>query len=110
MDVMFAVRDACVSGRWLTAVVLSVCCSLPSCWTAAGQTVDYSSVESVRSPRLALPLLLHHLLPRGLAQSPVVTADAAFAMRQGARNHILCLLERGRAQPGPGLSYPGPQR
>ena len=50
MDIMLlAVRDACVSGQWLTAILLSVCCFLPSCLPAAGQTVDYSSVESVVS-------------------------------------------------------------
>lgn len=51
MDIMSAVRDACVSGpQWLTAVLLGVCCFLPSCLpAAAGQTVDYTSVESVVS-------------------------------------------------------------
>ena len=48
MDIMLAVQDACVSGQWLTAILLSVCCFLPSC-LPAGQTVDYSSVESVVS-------------------------------------------------------------
>ncbi|TWW58027.1 Neuronal growth regulator 1 [Takifugu flavidus] len=43
---MIAVQDACVSGHWLTAIILSLCCLLPSC-LPAGQTVDYSSVESV---------------------------------------------------------------
>ncbi|GLD50016.1 neuronal growth regulator 1 isoform X1 [Lates japonicus] len=45
---MIAVQDACVSGQWLTAIILSLCCFLPSC-LPAGQTVDYSSVESVVS-------------------------------------------------------------
>lgn len=48
MDIMIAVQDACVSGHWLTAILLSLCCFLPSC-LPAGQTVDYSSVESVVS-------------------------------------------------------------
>lgn len=48
MDIMTAVQDACVSGQWLTAIILSLCCFLPSC-LPAGQTVDYSSVESVVS-------------------------------------------------------------
>lgn len=48
MDIMIAVQDACVSGQWLTAIILSLCCFLPSC-LPAGQTVDYSSVESVVS-------------------------------------------------------------
>lgn len=48
MDIMIAVQDACVSGQWLTAIIFSLCCFLPSC-LPAGQTVDYSSVESVVS-------------------------------------------------------------
>uniref|UniRef100_A0A3Q1G7J8 Uncharacterized protein n=1 Tax=Acanthochromis polyacanthus TaxID=80966 RepID=A0A3Q1G7J8_9TELE len=45
---MTAVQDACVSGQWLTVVLLSLGCFLPSC--LPGQTVpDYSSVESVVS-------------------------------------------------------------
>ncbi|XP_062412087.1 neuronal growth regulator 1 isoform X1 [Sardina pilchardus] len=45
MDIMNAVQDACVSGQWLTAIILSLCCVLPSCMPA-GQTVDYSSITS----------------------------------------------------------------
>ncbi|ROL44493.1 Neuronal growth regulator 1 [Anabarilius grahami] len=48
MDIMIAVQDACVSGQWLTAIILSLCCFLPSC-LPAGQTVDYPSSESVVS-------------------------------------------------------------
>ncbi|KAF4078803.1 hypothetical protein AMELA_G00185720, partial [Ameiurus melas] len=48
MDIMSAVQDACVSGQWLTAIILSLCCFLPSC-LPAGQTVDYASSESVVS-------------------------------------------------------------
>ncbi len=48
MDIMIAVQDACVSGQWLTAIILSLCCFLPSC-LPAGQTVDYASSESVVS-------------------------------------------------------------
>ncbi|TSK42077.1 hypothetical protein Baya_4545 [Bagarius yarrelli] len=46
MDIMSAVQDACVSGQWITAIILSICCFLPSC-LPAGQTVDYASSESV---------------------------------------------------------------
>lgn len=48
MDIMIAVQDACVSGQWLTAIILSVCCFLPSC-LPAGQTVDFASIENVIS-------------------------------------------------------------
>lgn len=48
MDIMIAVQDACVSGQWLTAIILGLCCFLPSC-LPAGQTVDYASSESVVS-------------------------------------------------------------
>ncbi|XP_023993399.1 neuronal growth regulator 1 [Salvelinus sp. IW2-2015] len=46
MDIMIAVQDVCVSSQWLTAIILSLCCFLPSC-LPAGQTVDYASIESV---------------------------------------------------------------
>ncbi|XP_037104879.1 neuronal growth regulator 1 isoform X3 [Syngnathus acus] len=45
---MIALSDACVSAQWLSAILLSLGCLLPSC-LPAGQTVDYSSVESVVS-------------------------------------------------------------
>lgn len=48
MDIMIAVQDVCASGQWLTAIILSLCCFLPSC-LPAGQTEDYSSVENVVS-------------------------------------------------------------
>ncbi|XP_066548335.1 neuronal growth regulator 1 [Amia ocellicauda] len=40
MDIMIVVQDACCSGQWLTAIILSLFCFLPSC-LPAGQTVDY---------------------------------------------------------------------
>uniref|UniRef100_A0A4W5KK93 Neuronal growth regulator 1 n=1 Tax=Hucho hucho TaxID=62062 RepID=A0A4W5KK93_9TELE len=46
MDIMIAVQDVCVSSQWFTAIILSLCCFLPSC-LPAGQTVDYASIESV---------------------------------------------------------------
>ncbi|XP_028857201.1 neuronal growth regulator 1 isoform X2 [Denticeps clupeoides] len=61
MDIMTAVQDACVSGQWLTAIVLSLFCFLPSC-LPAGQTVDYSSVESVVSRQGDTALLRCYLL------------------------------------------------
>ncbi|XP_005734964.1 neuronal growth regulator 1 isoform X1 [Pundamilia nyererei] len=61
MDIMTAVQDACVSGQWLTAIILSLCCFLPSC-LPAGQTVDYSSVESVVSRQGDTALLRCYLL------------------------------------------------
>ncbi|XP_056269900.1 neuronal growth regulator 1 isoform X3 [Pseudoliparis swirei] len=61
MDIMIAVQDACVSGQWLTAIILSLCCVLPSC-LPAGQTVDYSSVESVVSRQGDTALLRCYLL------------------------------------------------
>ncbi|XP_059923499.1 neuronal growth regulator 1 [Gadus macrocephalus] len=61
MDIMLAVQDACVSGQWLTAILLSVCCFLPSC-LPAGQTVDYSSVESVVSRQGDTAILRCYLL------------------------------------------------
>uniref|UniRef100_A0A3B4WSR5 Neuronal growth regulator 1 n=1 Tax=Seriola lalandi dorsalis TaxID=1841481 RepID=A0A3B4WSR5_SERLL len=61
MDIMIAVQDACVSGQWLTAIILSLCCFLPSC-LPAGQTVDYSSVESVVSRQGDTALLRCYLL------------------------------------------------
>ncbi|XP_049588165.1 neuronal growth regulator 1 isoform X2 [Syngnathus scovelli] len=45
---MIALSDACVSAQWLSAILLCLGCLLPSC-LPAGQTVDYSSVESVVS-------------------------------------------------------------
>ncbi|XP_068176466.1 neuronal growth regulator 1 isoform X1 [Antennarius striatus] len=61
MDIMIAVQDACVSGQWLTAIILSLCCFLPSC-LPAGQTVDYSTVESVVSRQGDTTLLRCYLL------------------------------------------------
>ncbi|KAM8874899.1 neuronal growth regulator 1 isoform 2-T2 [Spinachia spinachia] len=61
MDIMSAVQDACVSGQWLTAIILSLCCVLPSC-LPAGQTADYSSVESVVSRQGDTALLRCYLL------------------------------------------------
>ncbi|KAM8744600.1 neuronal growth regulator 1 isoform 1-T1 [Acanthopagrus schlegelii] len=61
MDIMIAVQDACVSGQWLTAIILSLCCFLPSC-LPAGQTVDYSSVESVVSRQGDTAILRCYLL------------------------------------------------
>ncbi|XP_066519978.1 neuronal growth regulator 1 isoform X2 [Hoplias malabaricus] len=61
MDVMMAVQDACVSGQWLTAIILSFCCFLPSC-LPAGQTVDYASSESVVSRQGDTALLRCYLL------------------------------------------------
>ncbi|CAL8253143.1 unnamed protein product [Merluccius merluccius] len=61
MDIMFAVQDACVSGQWLTAILLGVCGFLPSC-LPAGQTVDYSSVESVVSRQGDTAILRCYLL------------------------------------------------
>ncbi|CAB1453146.1 unnamed protein product [Pleuronectes platessa] len=58
---MTAVQDACVSGQWLTAIILSLCCFLPSC-LPAGQTVDYSSVENVVSRQGDTALLRCYLL------------------------------------------------
>ncbi|KAI4877429.1 hypothetical protein NFI96_032680, partial [Prochilodus magdalenae] len=61
MDIMIAVQDACVSGQWLTAIILSLCCFLPSC-LPAGQTVDYASSESVVSRQGDTALLRCYLL------------------------------------------------
>ncbi|XP_047669347.1 neuronal growth regulator 1 isoform X1 [Tachysurus fulvidraco] len=61
MDIMSAVQDACVSGQWLTAIILSLCCFLPSC-LPAGQTVDYASSESVVSRQGDTALLRCYLL------------------------------------------------
>ncbi|XP_073808938.1 neuronal growth regulator 1 isoform X2 [Danio rerio] len=62
MDIMIAVQDACVSGQWLTAIILSLCCFLPSC-LPAGQTVDYTtSSESVVSRQGDTALLRCYLL------------------------------------------------
>ncbi|KAM4575292.1 neuronal growth regulator 1 isoform 1-T1 [Fundulus diaphanus] len=61
MDTMIAVQDACVSGQWLTAIIFSLCCFLPSC-LPAGQTVDYSSVENVVSRQGDTALLRCYLL------------------------------------------------
>uniref|UniRef100_A0A672QRQ5 Neuronal growth regulator 1 n=1 Tax=Sinocyclocheilus grahami TaxID=75366 RepID=A0A672QRQ5_SINGR len=61
MDIMIAVQDACVSGQWLTAIILSFCCFLPSC-LPAGQTVDYASSESVVSRQGDTALLRCYLL------------------------------------------------
>ncbi|KAK7889339.1 hypothetical protein WMY93_024899 [Mugilogobius chulae] len=60
MDIMIAVQDACVSGQWLTAIILSLCCFLPSC-LPAGQTVD-SPVETVVSRQGDTALLRCYLL------------------------------------------------
>ncbi|MBN3277729.1 NEGR1 regulator, partial [Polyodon spathula] len=48
MDIMMMVQDACCSGQWLTAAVLSLCCFLPSCLPAA-QRVDFpwSAVDNL---------------------------------------------------------------
>ncbi|XP_006635043.1 neuronal growth regulator 1 isoform X2 [Lepisosteus oculatus] len=48
MDIMIVVQDACFSGQWFTAIILSLCCFLPSC-LPAGQTVDFPwiGVETV---------------------------------------------------------------
>ncbi|XP_057193277.1 neuronal growth regulator 1 isoform X3 [Triplophysa rosa] len=61
MDIMIAVQDACVSGQWLTAIILSLCCFLPSC-LPAGQTVDYASSENVVSRQGDTALLRCYLL------------------------------------------------
>uniref|UniRef100_W5KYV9 Neuronal growth regulator 1 n=1 Tax=Astyanax mexicanus TaxID=7994 RepID=W5KYV9_ASTMX len=61
MDIMSAVQDACVSGQWLTAIILSLCCFLPSC-LPAGQTVDYASTENVVSRQGDTALLRCYLL------------------------------------------------
>ncbi|KAI3368251.1 hypothetical protein L3Q82_007971 [Scortum barcoo] len=53
--------DACVSGQWLSAIILSLYCFLPSC-LPAGQTVDYSSVESVVSRQGDTAILRCYLL------------------------------------------------
>ncbi|KPP75101.1 hypothetical protein Z043_105676 [Scleropages formosus] len=41
MDTMIMAQAACVSGQWFTAIIVSLCCFLPSC-LPAGQTVDYA--------------------------------------------------------------------
>ncbi|XP_077306602.1 neuronal growth regulator 1 isoform X1 [Lithobates pipiens] len=47
MDMMMLVQGAaCCSNQWLAAVILSVCCLLPSC-LPAGQGMDYSSWPAV---------------------------------------------------------------
>ncbi|XP_033877622.1 neuronal growth regulator 1 isoform X2 [Acipenser ruthenus] len=48
MDIMVMVQDACCSGQWFTAVVLSLCCFLPSCLPAV-QRVDFpwSAVDNL---------------------------------------------------------------
>uniref|UniRef100_A0A9J8BLY4 Neuronal growth regulator 1 n=1 Tax=Cyprinus carpio carpio TaxID=630221 RepID=A0A9J8BLY4_CYPCA len=61
MDIMIAVQDACVSGQWITAIILSLCCFLPSC-LPAGQTVDYASSESVVSRQGDTAMLRCYLL------------------------------------------------
>ncbi|XP_055068476.1 neuronal growth regulator 1 isoform X2 [Misgurnus anguillicaudatus] len=61
MDIMIAVQDACVSGQWLTAIILSLCCFLPSC-LPAGQTVEYASSESVVSRQGDTAMLRCYLL------------------------------------------------
>uniref|UniRef100_A0A1A8N0B9 Neuronal growth regulator 1 n=2 Tax=Nothobranchius TaxID=28779 RepID=A0A1A8N0B9_9TELE len=61
MDIMIAVQDACVSGQWLTAIIFSLCCFLPSC-LPAGQTVDLSPIESVVSRQGDTALLRCYLL------------------------------------------------
>ncbi|XP_038601671.1 neuronal growth regulator 1 [Tachyglossus aculeatus] len=40
MDVMMLVQGACCSNQWLAAVLLSLCCLLPSC-LPAGQSMDF---------------------------------------------------------------------
>ncbi|XP_053100647.1 neuronal growth regulator 1 isoform X6 [Hemicordylus capensis] len=40
MDMMLLVQGACCSNQWLAAVLLSLCCLLPSC-LPAGQSVDF---------------------------------------------------------------------
>ncbi|XP_065128669.1 neuronal growth regulator 1 isoform X1 [Paramisgurnus dabryanus] len=62
MDIMIAVQDACVSGQWLTAIILSLCCFLPSC-LPAGQTVE-NATESVVSRQGDTALLRCYLLDR----------------------------------------------
>ncbi|KFO23235.1 Neuronal growth regulator 1 [Fukomys damarensis] len=48
MDVMLLVQGACCSNQWLAAVLLSLCCLLPSC-LPAGQSVDFpwASVDNM---------------------------------------------------------------
>ncbi|KAK9404146.1 neuronal growth regulator 1 [Crotalus adamanteus] len=48
MDVMLLVQGACCSNQWLAAVLLSLCCLLPSC-LPAGQSVDFpgTAVENL---------------------------------------------------------------
>ncbi|XP_077572583.1 neuronal growth regulator 1 isoform X1 [Stigmatopora nigra] len=58
---MIALSDACVSGQWLNAILLSLSFFLPPC-LPAGQTVDYSSVESVVSRQGDTALLRCYLL------------------------------------------------
>ncbi|XP_077462965.1 neuronal growth regulator 1 isoform X1 [Stigmatopora argus] len=60
-DIMIALSDACVSGQWLNAILLSLSFFLPPC-LPAGQTVDYSSVESVVSRQGDTALLRCYLL------------------------------------------------
>lgn len=40
MDMMLLVQGACCSNQWLAAVLLSLCCLLPSCLPAA-TSVDF---------------------------------------------------------------------
>ncbi|XP_043346517.1 neuronal growth regulator 1 isoform X3 [Dermochelys coriacea] len=40
MDMMLLVQGACCSNQWLAAVLLSLCCLLPSC-LPAGQSMDF---------------------------------------------------------------------
>nr|XP_033771193.1 neuronal growth regulator 1 isoform X2 [Geotrypetes seraphini] len=40
MDMMLLVQGACCSNQWLAAVILSLCCVLPSC-LPAGQSLDF---------------------------------------------------------------------
>ncbi|KAI1891972.1 hypothetical protein AGOR_G00149210 [Albula goreensis] len=63
MDTMIAVQDASVSGQWFTAIILSLCCFLPSC-LPAGQTVDYPwmGIENVVSRQGDTALLRCYLL------------------------------------------------
>ncbi|KAL8178470.1 UNVERIFIED_CONTAM: Neuronal growth regulator 1 [Gekko kuhli] len=48
MDMMLLVQGACCSNQWLAAVLLSLCCLLPSC-LPAGQNVDFpgTAVENL---------------------------------------------------------------
>uniref|UniRef100_A0A8C9S0X2 Neuronal growth regulator 1 n=1 Tax=Scleropages formosus TaxID=113540 RepID=A0A8C9S0X2_SCLFO len=63
MDTMIMAQAACVSGQWFTAIIVSLCCFLPSC-LPAGQTVDYAGtgMENVVSRQGDTAILRCYLL------------------------------------------------